>query len=179
MAKVNDTPSRNTNCSAPSLLDNTARDHLLLARELCARGRARSARDKGKHHQRERDELVTALVPSEMACLESSPGRMRRTAVVVEGQSGLRKARSTAGGTYKSESRGTRWSTSCCTTRAWKPRRQCAQRCRCCSRVRQVSAWRKGAGMDRHAHKRVENEHGLVRDTSVGVDLLKDLAAKG
>ena len=30
--------------------------------------------------------FVTALVPSEMACFESSPGRIRRTAVMVQGQ---------------------------------------------------------------------------------------------
>ena len=36
---------------------------------------------RGGWDGKESDALVTALVPSEMACFESSPGRMRRTEV--------------------------------------------------------------------------------------------------
>ena len=46
-----------------------------------ASGRERRRRSYDKHSYLEEENLVTDLVPSEMACLESSPGRMRRTAV--------------------------------------------------------------------------------------------------
>jgi hypothetical protein len=55
---------------------------------LVVKGGGRDERKMGKLRKRERhyvapalENLVTDLVPSEIACFESSPGRIRRTAV--------------------------------------------------------------------------------------------------
>lgn len=82
----------------------------------------RKGESKG-NHLAEDEYLVTALVPSETACLASSPGRMSRTLEDVSHELQLSKGKHT-----QSESRGSGWSTSCCRQRASKPQWRRARR---------------------------------------------------
>jgi hypothetical protein len=74
----------------------------------------------------EEEYLVTAFVPSETACLASSPGRINRTLEMelVNDKSDANATRLTRSGSL-----ATRWWTSCCMQQAWRPQWRRAQRC--------------------------------------------------
>ena len=82
--------------------------------------------------------LVTALVPSETACLASSPGRMSRTLCEVSlSREGEVETKLTMFGSL-----GMKWWTSCCMQRAWRPRWQRVRRClRRVSESQIVNGW--------------------------------------
>lgn len=114
--------------------------------------------------------LVTALVPSDTACLASSPGRMRRTLGVMleDAQPPFldKNGRHTRSGSHER-----RWWTSCCRQQAWKPRWQRARRYLVMSETCTGSLiWR----FDLTVDKRVQDRHGTVRNTGIRVDLLED-----
>ena len=113
--------------------------------------------------------LVTALVPSDTACLANSPGRIRRTLQRVSDKC----ATEILGSHTRFGSLGTRWWTSCCMRQAWKPQWPHARRC-----LVAISDWSRWVQhVDRIQHtvdERVQNRHGTVGDTSIGVHLLQD-----
>jgi translation initiation factor IF-1 len=97
--------------------------------------------------------LVTDLVPSEMACLASSPGRMRRTEVWISREEMVDFFE------YDASS-------------AWDVRGEIGWRTQR-ARTGRLS----GDTLEDVVDKGVEDGHRLVGNTSVGVDLLKDCKA--
>jgi hypothetical protein len=89
---------------------------------------------------------------------------------------GLARARRVAvmGIRTRSGSRVMRWLTSCCRQPAWKPRWRRAQKCLQRALEETMRHVRTGALT---VDERVENAHGPVANTSVGVDLLQDCDA--
>ena len=103
------------------------------------------------------ENLVTDLVPSEMACLANSPGRMRRTAVWISRDEMVDFLE------YDASSVG--------------------RRVIRMSRSEQSRRGRRTGGfgsdtLEDIVHERVQDSHSLVRDTSIGVDLLEDWGRK-
>ncbi len=72
---------RATSKSRNAREDTTTRCTERVGPETTMRLQRHDDEDSGRRVYLEEENLVTDLVPSEMACLESSPGRMRRTAV--------------------------------------------------------------------------------------------------
>jgi hypothetical protein len=66
-----------------------------------------------------------------------------------------------------------RWSTSCCRRQAWRPRWRRAQRCLQTGSAN--ATWQKADALT--VNKGVEDAHGAVADTGVGVHLLEDCDA--
>ena len=101
----------------------------------------------------EDENLVTAFVPSEMACLESSPGRMSRTEVWISRDEMVDFLLSGRGGESQ---RG---------ARREEGRRRTGG---------ELGSFF-GDSLEEIRDEGVEDEHGLVGDSGVGVDLLEDL----
>lgn len=70
----------------------------------------------------------------------------------------------------RSGSHATRWWTSCCMRQAWRPRWRRARRCLNLQSVLK----RVVKGETRTVDEGVQDGHGTVGDTGVGVDLLED-----
>ena len=132
-----------------------------------ARKPEKTREEKAGNYLVDDEYLVTALVPSDTACLASSPGRIRRTlrlGLDVIGRCGMRD-----------DSRGLNFPRG--DGRLLVVRRQL----RGLGRDALENVWvasenvqfEQGAGR-LTVDERVEDRHGTVRDASVGVDLLQD-----
>ena len=98
---------------------------------------------------------MTALVPSEMACLESSPGRMSRTEVWISRDEMVDFLLSEHNEQSQPAARRKRYD------------RQTGG---------ELGSFF-GDSLEEIGDERVEDEHGLVGDTGIGVHLLEDLRA--
>lgn len=115
----------------------------------------------------EEEYLVTALVPSDTACLASSPGRINRTLSIVNSWTPNENQRRLT----MSESHGRKLSTSCCkllaSTLQWPHARRYLDD--------RLDVLMQDSDLDWHTvNKRVQNGHGTVRDSSIWMDLLQD-----